>query len=213
MLKKNPLGTAIFCVVLAVHLICITCSRFSIRTAPPARAPLAIRTHRLPLPSPSVHTSPPKKAPKPIYAQRQKKSPPPSTPKKKKKTSSPSLREVSQALAKIHPLPSKIERQAALDVPQAVTALQIDQPTREKEEALTTEEVLIAYLRRLLTLPEYGTVTLEMTITRGKLTRMTVLDAENVANATYLQHHLPLLSFPIQEEGSQTWTLTFCNDT
>ncbi len=213
MVKKSPLTTAIFCFVLTAHLIFIACSRFSIRATPRPRQPLVIRTHPLTPPPASTQKLRKKKKRKTPHVNPKKKSPHPSIKKKKKRPAPSSRREVRQALAKIHSLPPKIEAQVTLDVPHAVTALHIDQPTREEEKNLTPEEALTAYLRRFLTLPAYGTVTLEMTITSGKLTHMTVLDAENAVNATYLQHHLPLLSFPETEEGSQTWTLTFCNET
>ena len=77
----------------------------------------------------------------------------------------------------------------------------------------TQEEGLVGFLHSSLNLPEFGEVTIQLTMKRdGTVARLVVLKAESKKNKAYLEQHLPLLKFPLILENEKTFTLTFCNE-
>ncbi|MEM7175013.1 MAG: hypothetical protein AAF443_03675 [Chlamydiota bacterium] len=212
-IKKNPLITGICFAVLTAHLAFILYPKMKPYHVKPVYKPLAIRTYKPP-PPPSA----PPQHKKPLYSEQRAKRAQQGTPPRLKKKKPPVkrqnqqvLQEIGEALAKIAPLQSKIEPDLPLDIPNSLGTLQVDQPQTSQEQKLT-EDPLIFYLKRHLKLPEYGDVTVEMTLASGKLKKMKILASESEVNASYLKHHLPLLAFPMAQEGQKTWTLTFCNE-
>ncbi len=95
-------------------------------------------------------------------------------------------------------------------------------PSQEKEKAWefdlsgSYQEELISHLHSSLNLPEYGDVSIELTLrSDGYVTKVVVLKAESVKNRKYLETHLPLLRFPPLQGGvekEKTFKLTFSNE-
>lgn len=126
---------------------------------------------------------------------------------KKKNEPSPEVwKEIDEALAKID---TKVypASKSKLDVPQ------FEVPSFDGLTIESKEDDLVSFLHSSLNLPEFGEVTIQLTIRRnGTVSQIVVKKAESQKNKAYLEQHLPLLQFPLILEKEQTFTLTFCNE-
>jgi len=120
------------------------------------------------------------------------------------------LQEIDEALAKIEAKEYSSPK-PKLDVPQFEPYVDPSLGVFAGNE--TQEEGLVGFLHSSLNLPEFGEVTIQLTMKRdGTVARLVVLKAESKKNKAYLEQHLPLLKFPLILENEKTFTLTFCNE-
>lgn len=82
----------------------------------------------------------------------------------------------------------------------------------------TYVDVLVARLRSMLKLPEYGEVAIALTLNRsGKVEKLSVLNAESRRNRDYVEAQVPTIVFPnfdkqFAKESSYTFTITLSNE-
>ena len=199
--------------VISAHLLVILLLLFMpAKKKPKALKHVVVRTVQ-PMKAVASHiryTSPPKQKKAAVVSQ--KTSPPPKSStkktavveKNKPKVAKPrkEVEKNDQPLAKIttkaYPVPKP-----KLDVPQMELSV--------GEES--QDEGLAGFLHSSLHLPEFGEVTIQLTVKRdGTVARLVVLKTESKKNRAYLEQHLPVLKFPLILEGEKTFTLTFCNE-
>lgn len=94
--------------------------------------------------------------------------------------------------------------------------------TPSKEERISFEsfslgykELLITFLEDALSLPEYGEVKAQITVSSfGKITDCKILNSRSEKNETFLKNQLPQLTLPClnsSQDESQTFIITFHN--
>ena len=133
------------------------------------------------------------------------------------------LQELEESIAKIDVKQDKIQRKNKEQVSSSLKPLAVDTPissdsfdTKNSEIAYT--EMLIAYLREQLYLPEFGEVKVRLTLfSNGKVAKLVVLKTESEKNRQYIENNLPLVEFPSLKEvfnnqESKTFVFAFCNE-
>ena len=196
--------SAISAFVLLVHVgLCFQAKSALAHRRLKARA-LVLRTYYLP---PSQETTSPPKRPKAKNAHKRAKR---SLPQYRPQHRQQSFQKMRNLLDKVPPFaPTKPQKSLSLEVPHQVGQLAIDQkplPSSLKDNPL------IAHLRRSLQLPDYGDVTVELTISHQKLTHMRIISSASSVNAEYLRRQLPELFFPMVHEEIRCQIFTFCNE-
>lgn len=102
-----------------------------------------------------------------------------------------------------------------MDVPQIKGSSPVEFPFPELEEMEegTTEEALVSFLHGSLNLPDFGEVTIRLTVKKdGSVAQISVVKAESPKNEAYLKKNLPLLKFPLILHEERTFKLTFHNN-
>jgi type IV secretory pathway VirB10-like protein len=154
---------------------------------------------------PTKKTTAPTPKPKPVAKKTaviEKNKPKATKPKKEPEV----WQEVDEPLAKIDAKEYSAPK-LQLDVPQIETSFSVFAGNQ------TQEESLVGFLHSSLNLPEFGEVTIQLTMKKdGTVARLVVVKAESKKNKAYLEQHLPLLKFPLILENEKTFTLTFCNE-
>ena len=142
----------------------------------------------------------------------------PPTAANRAKISDSLLQDLEESIAKIDLKSDKsaVKRDAKALAP---LALQIDAWTSdEADETGDYTDLLIGHLHRLLSLPEYGEVKIQLSLRQdGSVAKVVVLKAQSEKNKHYLESNLALLRFPRFEgqyanKKEHTFTLTFCNE-
>lgn len=169
------------------------------KPAPPPK-PKAVKKEA---PKPTAAAPKPKPVPKKTttVVEKNKTTPP------KKKQEPQVWKEIDEALAKID---QKVysSSKSKLDVPQMVAI-----PSAGFIGEASHEESLVSFLHSSLNLPEFGEVTIQLTVKKdGTVAQLKVMKSESKKNKAYLEQHLPLLKFPLVLENEKTFTLTFCNE-
>lgn len=113
-------------------------------------------------------------------------------PKEKPTKSDETIKRVQAQLAQLREAPaSKGTQQEATAILPTLGSFQVTAPV-EKPAELGYEEDLVLRLRTLLRLPEYGQVTVHLTVLRdGSVKHVEVVSAESVPNRLYVEKHLP----------------------
>lgn len=105
-----------------------------------------------------------------------------------------------------------------------ITDLEIDSISGIKEEVslsryeITYREELASRLKLLLRLPEYGDVKMNLTLDRtGKVSKVTIVNADSTLNRNYIEKILPELSFPsfgihYASAAEYTFSITLSNE-
>ncbi len=129
------------------------------------------------------------------------------------------LKELEERIAKIE---AKSDKTTLNSKAIALIPLQIDTITEEdifsELSATNYTDALIDHLHRLLTLPDYGEVKIQLSLRQdGTVVKIDVLRAQSEKNRQYLESNLPRLKFPRFEgayanKKESTFTLTFCNE-
>jgi len=155
-------------------------------------------------------SSPPKPTPS--------KAPPPSKPSKTKKL----LTELQKNIASMEEKREPTKPATTITVPKPIQALKADsyaiETESEEKDAVSYQELLVAYLKDSLHLPGYGTVKIKLTLeSHGVLQDLIILSSDSEVNRLYLENALQELTFPLfSEELSHqkmhNFVLTFCSD-
>ncbi len=120
--------------------------------------------------------------------------------------------ELEESIAKIEGCHDKVDTSLQLKTPHAIDTLK----TTRLEQNTTNEDymgTLVLCLRQSLNLPDFGEVTIRLTLRQdGSVQQLDVLKAESENNRRYLETHLPHVKFPALNNLKHTFVLTFCNE-
>jgi hypothetical protein len=109
-------------------------------------------------------------------------------PSKTKKT--PPSQDVKKALHELDKISSLNAIEPMINTP-------LVNPDLLEVKIASYEEQLVAYLRQWLKLPEYGSVTIELTLNReGRVLALKILSSESEINAKWIKQHLMTLTLP-----------------
>lgn len=143
-----------------------------------------------------------------------------------KKSSSFSPKKTSQKQEKIlQDISKSFEALSSSSPPRKKVAIELPKKqiyTPSKEEPISFEsfsldykELLITFLEDALSLPEYGEVKAQITVSSfGKITDCKILNSRSEKNETFLKNQLPQLTLPClnsSQDESQTFIVTFHN--
>ncbi len=120
-------------------------------------------------------------------------------------------RQLEESIAKIDKKRDNLWREDKRQTPSTFEPVHID--ISSYEGSFTPDicvESLVSCLQEQLHVPDYGEVTVDVTIAQdGRVMRMIIVQAESEKNRQYIEQHLPHVRFP-KLEKQQSFTLTFC---
>ena len=218
--------------VIALHILALTSPLFfSEEEIKKENKPITVTTYTLPIETKKniVNTSSsPKKmvAPAKITTPAPKKKKtelkPPLKPSKVKRNTDAlqsQLKEIQKSIAKIEEENDKMRTKSKLkDPPKIIFNAKTPKSEIDSAEATAYAASLASYLQAHLQLPDIGEVKIQLTLLKsGAVEKIVVLSAQSKKNRKRLEEDLPKLILPAlpkkrASSGSETFTLTFCNE-
>ncbi len=189
--------------------------------AAPAKTQPSPPPKKPPAPAPKTKPAPPSKTETTVT----KKTPPPKKPSAAKQTApSPSqnlLKEAEEKLSKIAAKQDNTPRVSSLP-PMKQIEISSFSKTEESssfssfEEEDSWTEFLIGYLQQKLKLPDFGEVTIQLSVQGdGRVSSVRIVKSESTKNTKYLEENLTKIIIPstyLKKNEINIFVLTFCNE-